>query len=149
MKTHKITLVLSLLIRILLLSIICNRQLNATTTDTINGLSIISTQTQKYSVASMDPPIIVEIIAPRISFEKTVRDLGDVGRGTKNTCEFRFTNTGRGLLKIDKFSRTCGCTVFHLHKKQYTPNEIIHSFQPAYKRPFLWPCGRRQPSLHI
>ena len=83
-------------------------------------------------------------LLPSISFEKTVFDLGKVGQGTKNTCEFRFTNTGRGLLKIGKISRTCGCTVFHLDKKQYPPNEIIHSFRPAYKRPFLWPCGRRQ-----
>jgi len=60
---------------------------------------------------------------PRISFETTVFDLGEVGQGTKNECEFRFTNTGRGLLKIDKLSRTCGCTVFHLDKKQYPPNE--------------------------
>jgi len=88
-------------------------------------------------------------IESRISFEKTVFDLGEIGPGTKNECEFRFTNTGRGLLKIGKISRTCGCTVFHLDKKEYAPNEIIHSFQPAYKRPFLWPCGRRQPSLHI
>ena len=54
---------------------------------------------------------------PNISFEKTVYDLGDVGPGTKNECEFRFTNTGRGLLKIGKISRTCGCTVFGLDKK--------------------------------
>ena len=53
-----------------------------------------------------------ERLLPRISFEKTVFDLGDVGQGTKNSCEFRFTNTGRGLLKIGKISRTCGCTVF-------------------------------------
>jgi len=53
-----------------------------------------------------------EKLLPRISFEKTVFDLGDVGQGTKNSCEFRFTNTGRGLLKIGKISRTCGCTVF-------------------------------------
>jgi len=69
---------------------------------------------------------------PRISFEKTVCDLGDVGPGTKNTCESKFTNTGRGLLKIDKLSRTCGCTVFHLDKKEYAPNETglpqTHSF---------------------
>ena len=64
-----------------------------------------------------------ESLLPRISFEKTVFDLGDVGRGTKNSCEFRFTNTGRGLLKIGNISRTCGCTVFHLDKKQYPPNE--------------------------
>jgi len=86
-------------------------------------------------------------LLPRISFEKTVCDIGDIGQGTKNTCEFRFTNTGRGLLKIDKLSRTCGCTVFHLDKKQYAPNEIRYSFRPAYKRPFLWPCGRRQVSV--
>ncbi len=47
--------------------------------------------------------------APKISFEKTVCDLGDVGRGTKNTCEFKFTNTGQALLKIGKIKRTCGC----------------------------------------
>ena len=51
-------------------------------------------------------------LSPRISFEKTVCDLGDVGRGTKNTCEFKFTNTGSadGGLKIGKIKRTCGCT---------------------------------------
>lgn len=64
-----------------------------------------------------------EKLLPRISFEKTVFDLGDVGQGTKNSCEFKFTNTGRGLLKIEKISRTCGCTVFHLDKKEYAPNE--------------------------
>ena len=62
-------------------------------------------------------------VEPNIFFEKTVCDLGEVGQGTKNECEFRFTNTGRGLLKIDKISRTCGCTVFGLDKKQYPPNE--------------------------
>jgi len=60
---------------------------------------------------------------PGISFEKTVFDLGGVGQGTKNTCESKFTNTGRGLLKIGKISRTCGCTVFHLDKKEYPPGE--------------------------
>jgi hypothetical protein len=60
-------------------------------------------------------------LSPRISFEKTVCDLGDVGWGTKNTCEFKFTNTGQALLKIGKIKRTCGCTVFELDRKEYTP----------------------------
>jgi len=62
-------------------------------------------------------------LSPRISFEKTVCDLGDVGRGTKNTCEFKFTNTGSadGGLKIGKIKRTCGCTVFELDRKEYAP----------------------------
>jgi len=60
-------------------------------------------------------------LSPRISFEKTVCDLGDVGQGTKNTCEFKFTNTGQALLKIGKIKRTCGCTVFKLDRKEYAP----------------------------
>ena len=69
------------------------------------------------------PALAAEGLLPGISFEKTVFDLGEVGQGTKNSCEFRFTNTGRGLLKIGKISRTCGCTVFHLDKKEYGAGE--------------------------
>ncbi len=46
-------------------------------------------------------------LLPRISFQKTVCDLGDVGQDTKNTCKFKFTNTGRGLLRIGNIKRTC------------------------------------------
>ena len=60
---------------------------------------------------------------PRISFEKRVCDLGEVGQGTKNTCEFKFTNTGQALLKIGKIKRTCGCTVFELDRKEYAPGQ--------------------------
>ena len=60
-------------------------------------------------------------LSPRIRFEKTVCDLGNVGQGTKNTCEFKFTNIGQALLKIGKIKRTCGCTVFELDRKEYAP----------------------------
>ncbi|MHC4088355.1 MAG: DUF1573 domain-containing protein [Planctomycetota bacterium] len=73
--------------------------------------------------SGQQPASSAERLLSRISFENTVCDLGDVGQGTKNECEFRFTNTGRGLLKIGKISRTCGCTVFQLDKKEYAPNE--------------------------
>jgi hypothetical protein len=72
---------------------------------------------------SLQSASAAEKLLPSISFEKTVCDLGDVGQGTKNTCEFRFTNTGRGLLEIGKINRTCGCTAFKLDKKEYAPNE--------------------------
>ncbi|MHC4694532.1 MAG: DUF1573 domain-containing protein [Planctomycetota bacterium] len=78
---------------------------------------------KKPTLQSIDTVTIAKSIEPRISFEKTVIDLSHVGRGTKNTCEFRFTNTGRGLLKIGNISRTCGCTAFQLDKKEYAPNE--------------------------
>ena len=70
-----------------------------------------------------DGQLVTDKAAPKISFQNMVCDLAEVGPGTKNICEFRFTNTGRGLLKIGNISRTCGCTVFHLDKKQYPPNE--------------------------
>ena len=69
------------------------------------------------------PAPVAKTLLPKISFEKTVCDLGEVGQGTKNTCEFKFTNTGQGLLKIGNIKRTCGCTVFQLDKKKYAPGE--------------------------
>jgi len=63
------------------------------------------------------------ISSPRIAFEKVVHDFGDIGPGTSNLCEFRFTNTGNGILKIGEIGRTCGCTPFSLAKTQYAPGE--------------------------
>lgn len=60
---------------------------------------------------------------PEITFEKLVHDFGEVGTGTKNICEFKFTNTGSALLKITDVSKSCGCTPFTLTKRQYAPDE--------------------------
>ncbi len=64
-----------------------------------------------------------EDVLPKISFEQTVCDLGQVGLGTKNSCEFKFKNTGQGPLKITNVKSTCGCTVAQLEKKEYAPGE--------------------------
>jgi len=63
-------------------------------------------------IQAPEPPVIspkpgpdANNLSPKISFEKTVCDLGDVGQETKNTCEFKFTNTGQALLKIGKIKR--------------------------------------------
>lgn len=60
---------------------------------------------------------------PEITFEKVVHDFGGIGPGSKNVCEFKFTNTGSSLLKITKVSKTCGCTPYILVKKEYEPGE--------------------------
>jgi len=60
---------------------------------------------------------------PKLTFENTVHDFGEIGPGTKNTCEFKFKNTGDALLKITKIQSTCGCTVPKLAKKEYAPGE--------------------------
>lgn len=61
--------------------------------------------------------------APKIVVLKPIHDFGKIGPGTKNTCEFKFTNTGDSLLKINKIQTTCGCTVPELAKKEYAPGE--------------------------
>ena len=60
---------------------------------------------------------------PVITFEKVVHDFGNIGPGSKNVCEFKFTNTGDSLLKITEVSKTCGCTPYTLAKKEYEPGE--------------------------
>lgn len=61
--------------------------------------------------------------SPNISFEKTVYDFGEIGVRQRKQCEFRFKNTGDGLLKIGKIHSSCGCTVPSLSKKEYEPGE--------------------------
>ena len=61
---------------------------------------------------------------PILTFEKRAHDIGIVGPSTKNTAEFKFTNTGDEVLKITKKPKSsCGCTVPRLTKKEYAPGE--------------------------
>jgi len=60
---------------------------------------------------------------PKITFKSEVYDFGEVKPGTKNKCEFTFTNTGNAQLKIKNIRPTCGCTVAKLAKKNYAPGE--------------------------
>jgi hypothetical protein len=60
--------------------------------------------------------------SPKITFESLVYDFGEVGPSVENEGEFKFTNTGEGLLKITKVARCCG-VVTKLDKMEYTPGE--------------------------
>jgi hypothetical protein len=60
---------------------------------------------------------------PAITFEKVVHDFGNIKPGSKNVCEFKFTNTGGSLLKITEVSKSCGCTPYTLAKMEYEPSE--------------------------
>ncbi len=61
---------------------------------------------------------------PKITFDRLVHDFGDVGLKNQKLCEFRFTNTGDGILKIGQVTKSCGaCTAFQLDKGQYEPGE--------------------------
>ena len=60
---------------------------------------------------------------PEITFEKVIHDFGNIEPGSKNVCEFKFTNTGDSLLKITEVSKSCGCTPYTLAKMEYEPGE--------------------------
>lgn len=60
---------------------------------------------------------------PKIMFEQPVHDFGLVAPGSVQPCEFNFKNEGPGKLIISDVSKTCGCTVFTLEKKEYAPGE--------------------------
>ncbi len=61
---------------------------------------------------------------PKITFEKVIHDFGEIGPKSSNSCEFKFTNTGDGLLKIGKIKTCCGFTAkLKGNKKDYAPRE--------------------------
>ena len=61
---------------------------------------------------------------PVLTFEKTVHDFGEIDLLSKQTCEFRFQNTGGSLLTLQKkLESTCGCTVPMLDKTDYASGE--------------------------
>ena len=95
---------------------------------------------------------------PRITFEKVTHNFGDVGPGTNHLCEFRFTNTGNGVLRIGQVSKTCGCTPFLLDKTEYAPGEsgtlkVRYYAEPEYgsttNQLFVHSNDRRNPKVAL
>jgi hypothetical protein len=78
---------------------------------------------QRSNRATITPRTRFQRKTPKLEFEKLEYDFGNVGPGTNNLCEFRFTNTGKSTLKIGEITKTCGCTPFSLAKKEYAPGE--------------------------
>ncbi len=63
-------------------------------------------------------------LGPKITFDEVVHDFGIVSPRSKNPCEFKFTNTGKGILKVNKkIKSSCGCTVPQLKKDVYESGE--------------------------
>jgi hypothetical protein len=60
---------------------------------------------------------------PRIAFKRTVHDFGDVNPGATLSCDFKFTNTGDEVLKVEQPESTCPCTIGRLTKTEYAPGE--------------------------
>jgi len=59
---------------------------------------------------------------PKITFEKTIYDFGEVSASRKYTGQFKFKNTGDGVLKILDVRKCCG-SVVTLDKEELAPGE--------------------------
>ncbi|NIP25714.1 MAG: DUF1573 domain-containing protein [Phycisphaerae bacterium] len=128
---------------ILLLQICCQEQLEGTKaskpvlTDTKPALSEPEAQKTTSTTAPVpgqEEPAKTKVIkyqtkpeanepGPEITFESLIYDYGEIGAGTRNSCEFSFKNTGATLLKISNVNAPCGCTVPKLDKKEFAPGE--------------------------
>lgn len=64
------------------------------------------------------------ISGPKITFEKTVHDFGQVDPGGNYICEFMFANAGDSVLTINnvRVSAPC-CMRYSLAQKEYAPGE--------------------------
>ncbi len=68
-------------------------------------------------------PAGLDTAAPKITFENVVYDFGKMGLGAgRKIAEFKFTNTGEGLLIIEEVEKCCG-VVAKLDKTEYAPGE--------------------------
>lgn len=59
---------------------------------------------------------------PKITFESLVHDFGEVAPQSRNTCEFKFSNSGDSLLKISGVEVCCGITA-EVDKNDYASGE--------------------------
>ncbi len=62
--------------------------------------------------------------APKIVFKEDVHDFGKVPRGPELQYNFKFTNKGNAVLKIERVQTSCGCTGATVgEKSEYKKNE--------------------------
>lgn len=61
-------------------------------------------------------------VAPKITFDNTIYDFGEVSSDKKYNGQFKFTNTGSGVLKITDVKKCCGA-IITLDKKELAPGE--------------------------
>jgi hypothetical protein len=69
----------------------------------------------------------------KLEFIEGAIDFGKAAFGEELKGKFDFTNTGTGMLRVDRVRSSCGCTVPELDKKEYAPGEsgtIRVTFKP-------------------
>jgi hypothetical protein len=86
------------------------------------------------------------VSTPHLTLESDFYNLGSILQLDRPEFDYRFTNTGNGLLVISRVQSTCGCTVPELTKKEFKPGEsgTIHvKYDPSGK------IGTQQKQIHV
>jgi len=85
------------------------------------GLVII---TAMLIVVFTNSKLTASLRSPKIVFKEDVHDFGHVPRGPELQYNFRFTNKGSSVLKIERVQTSCGCTGATVGEKtEYKKNE--------------------------
>lgn len=79
-------------------------------------LSIIAILFISFSAVAQDN-------APVFKFEQTTHDFGNIKEGPEATYSFKFTNTGKSPLIIQRCSASCGCTIPKWSKDPIMPGK--------------------------
>jgi hypothetical protein len=87
----------------------------------IIGLVIISAM---LFVVFTNSNLTASLRSPKIVFKEDVHDFGHVPRGPELQYNFKFTNKGSAVLKIERVQTSCGCTGATVGEKtEYKKNE--------------------------
>lgn len=84
--------------------------------------------------------------APRIAFDRTSHDFGNVNQGDVVQTRFTLTNTGKSILNIRDTKANCTCTVSKVEKNTLAPGEssdLLVTFNTAGRR------GRQLKSIAL
>ncbi|MCX6165857.1 MAG: DUF1573 domain-containing protein [Ignavibacteriae bacterium] len=75
-------------------------------------------------VVSNNSKLTASLKGPKIVFKEEVHDFGHVPRGPELQYNFKFTNKGTAVLKIERVQTSCGCTGATVGAKtEYMKNE--------------------------
>ena len=69
------------------------------------------------------PENSIDANTPKIVFNKTVHDFGELIQYSAASCQFRFYNKGKAPLILNEISVTCGCTVPSWSRKPVMPGD--------------------------
>jgi hypothetical protein len=112
MKVRRLSLITGIISSVLVLQVWLAGQ-------AVGAVSPASKPAAEPNTAAVDP----NGPSPKIVFEQTIHDFGPIAPSSLNPCKFKFKNKGAGVLKITEITKTCGCTVFELVKREYAPGE--------------------------